>query len=361
MNSNAIQQVPVGKMVRNVVAAILLGLLLPILMMAEIGFFIPVISLGCVFAVFFQCNAGWIPAGVFLAFGMGSTAYVLGPRLMWTLMAASVLPGLFVIRGAASRRPFFEQLRAAVVMCVLGVVAAVFIDYAGSGTGLVSRLANMLREEFSQMSDAMFEPLVDAVNSALSASGMGGFNLFTVATYRLSLSGILDLMEQTYARLLPGTLLSGALLTAVLSTLWGNWAMAKQGLASAESFVGMSNWFLPPQITLGAVALWLVGFIGMTSGGEHWQTVYTTISQLTMALFSVQAAAAIDRQMISRGRSLGRRRGTIIALAVCSQIFRLVGMVMMIHGLLSALMGRKGALRKFIDQFRDDHTDHMDP
>jgi elongation factor G len=66
------------------------------------------------------------------------------------------------------------------------------------------------------MPDAALQPFVDAINSTLGI-GVTGFEAFTVQSYRASLSGIVDLMQQTYAQNLPGALLSGAVLSGVLA------------------------------------------------------------------------------------------------------------------------------------------------
>ena len=75
---------------------------------------------------------------------------------------AAVLPALYVMRGVAAKRPFFEQLRGGILAFGAGLVAAMLIAYASFGGGMVARFVDMMRAEFARMPDAALQPIVDA-------------------------------------------------------------------------------------------------------------------------------------------------------------------------------------------------------
>ena len=360
MDSKTIVSAPPRRVVGGSILALVVGALLPLVAVLQITMLAPVLMLGGIFAVYLKARSGWAPAATLIGAALISTGYFLGVQIALLVLTAAMLPGLYTMRGVALKQPFFEQLNAGVIAFVTGLIAAVLIAYASFGGAMVARFADVLRTEFALMPDAALQPLVDAINSTLGAS-VTGFEAFTVQSYRASLSGIVDLMQQTYAQNLPGALLSGAVLSGVLAVLWGNWTMARQGMATNESFVGMSGWFLPARVSLGAVALWLAGLILTLSSYSGGTTAYQTICQLVGAGFAVQALAAMDRRMLAAGRSVTRRRVLITILAVVALLAPGIGSMLGYVGAASALFGSRGAVKLWLQQRQDDHSDHDDP
>ena len=360
MISKQAYPLPLGKRVWGVALGLILGALLPVITLLQVTLLVPVLMLGGVFTVYLYCYAGWPAFFAFLAAGLGSTAWFGGTGMMWMILAAGMLPGALTLRGIGMKQPFFEQLRGSILFYTLGLLAAMGIARASFGGGMVAKLMDSLRAELAAMPDAAFQPLVEALNSALSVSGMQGFGRITVSTYRAQVSGVLDLMQQTYAQSLPGTLLSGALLSGAVSTLWGNWTQARRGLATNESFAGMSRWFLPPQVTIGALALCLAGYVIAKGGYSSGTTVYVTVFHLASAVFGIQALAALDRRMLDAGRSLGRRRTLLTLLVIGALIIQMLSTFLFIIGASSALFGSHGAVTLWRAKKKDDDSNHDD-
>ncbi len=350
-----------GRMAGSVALALILGALLPLIAVLQISLLAPVLMLCGIFGVYLRVRAGWVPAALLYAAALGSTLYMIGAVGVPLLLLAAILPALLTSRGAMQKQPFFRQLNQGVAAYALGLVAAMLAAYAAFGGGMIARFMDVLRVEFARMPDAALQPFADAVNSALALSGSRGTGAFTVQMYREQLSGILDLMQQTYAQLLPGTLLSGALLSGVLSVLWGNWTMARRGMATNESFIGISRWFLPSQVTLGALALWAAGFLLANSAYKAGATVYATVAQLAGSVFAIQALCAVDRRLLAGGGSAGRRKALITVLAVLALIFKGLGSLLCALGAISALFGSHGAVRMWMNRRQNDHTDRDDP
>lgn len=352
---------PAGRITGNVVLALAIGALLPFIAILQVSMLLPVLMLCGIFAVRMKARAGWVPPLALFGAALASSLYFLGAPLAAALAAAAMLPALWVTRGMDQKRPFFEQLRGGIAAYAVGLVAAMGIAYLAFGGSMVAKFVNLMREEFARMPDSTLQPIVDALNSAFAVSGARLSEAYTVQLYRAQLSGVFDLMQQTYAQALPGALLSGALLSGVISVLWGNWTMARRGMATNESFVGMSGWFLPPQITFGALALLAVSYILAASGYGGGATVFQAVCQLVGAIFMIQALASMDRRMLRAGRSQGRRTALIALVAVGALLMREFAAVFCVVGVLSALLGSHGAVKRLGDGGQDDQSDRHDP
>jgi len=348
-------------MAGSIVLAVIVGALLPLVALVQISLLVPVLMLGGIVAAHLGAKSGWIPVAVLTASAAVSTGCLMGVTIALVLLAASLAPAAVVVFGATGKRPFFEQMNAGVIAFVGGLLAAMLIAYIAFGGGMVAKFVDVLRSEYNRMPDAALQPMVDTVNAMLSAAGPGSAPAMTVSSFRGQLSGVLDLMQRTYAQMMPGALLSGAILSGALGVLWANWTMARRGMATSESFVGMSGWFMPARLTLGAVGLWAVGLILMATGSANGATIYMTIAQAVGAAFAVQALCALDRRMLRADRPLSRRRLLIGLLAVAALLLRGLGSALAWVGAASALAGSHGALRRWIqNRPQDPPDDDMD-
>ena len=144
----------------------------------------------------------------------------------------------------------------------------------------------------------------------------------------------------------------------MLSVLWGNWTMARLGLATNESFAGMSAWFLPARLTWGALGLWLAGMLLQAGGYAAGATVFAAVRRISGTAFAIQALASLDRRMLRSGRELSRRRALIALLATGALLFGEIALLLGIIGAASALFGSHGALKRLGN---DDQSDRDDP
>ncbi|MDO4865465.1 MAG: hypothetical protein Q4C10_02835 [Clostridia bacterium] len=364
MDSNREIRVPSGQTVGLVILAVIVGALLPVaaIFQLELAVTLPVLMLGGVYAVFLHARAGWVPAGALIASALASAAWLLGFEPMLMLAAAAVLPALVVMRGVAQRQPFFRQLRQGLVAFVLGLLAAMLVAYATFGGSMISRFMDVVRQIIGRIPDASLQAMLDALRGALP-EGAEMAETLTVENYRGMMMGALDMLEQFYAQMLPGALFSGALFSGALAVLWGNWTKARRGMATNDSFVGLSRWFLPANVAVGAIGLWLAGFILLNAGYGSGETVYATTNQIAGTAFYIQALAALDRRLIRGDRPLPRRRLAITLLVIASMLIRTVASVMTFVGLASALFGTRGAVKLWAQrrQGQDDHSDRDDP
>ena len=360
MNYNRPDSVNIGRLVAGIIMALLFGALTPVALVLEMTLLTPVIITGGLFLVFLYTFAGTLPAWLFLIVQLVSTAALVNNAFMWMLVLAGVIPACAVIRGIAMKQPFFTQLRNALIAYGAGLVAAVFLAYAIYGGNMIGKLADLMREQFTLMPDEVFSPIVDAINSAISPGGVAGFEPFTVESYRAQVAGVLELMSETYALTLPGTLISGALITGMLSVLWGNWIRARRGLATNESYIPLNRWFMPGQMSLGLTVMWLFSYILSQTQYASGQTVYIVVYHIASSAFAVQGIAAVDRFLYRRGSSAGSRRVLATLGFLLGVVFRLLNTVLFTIGAISALFGSHGAFHRSANDYGD-QTDRDDP
>ena len=356
MTPNSPYRVPGGKLALGIVLAVLIGALTPVITLLQMSCLIPVAPLSGVFMVFLFCYAGQLPAWIYMIVQLCATGALLDARFSLMMLCAGTIPALICIRCITLKRPFFEQMKLNIACGLLGMLAAVTVAYMNFGGNMIERMAEAMKAQFDLMPDAFFAPFVEMVNSALSTGGLPGVRTMTVQAYREQLSGILNLMSEIYQQSLPGALLSGAALSGVLSTLWGNWLRARRGLASDESYVGLARWFLPRNVTLGLTLMWIAAYILSETQYAQGETVYYTVYSLSTMAFFIQALGAVDRFFFRRGTPDGRRRTLLVVTLILGSIIQFFNTFLFAVGAGSALFGTHGAFRRPAPNGNDDDT-----
>ena len=388
MNDTRVARVPAGRLALGVALAILMGVALPMLTVMQLTIMIPlaipVLLVGGIWMAFLHGHSGWVSVGAFMAalllggdalklmiertgwvpssmlgaMVLGAAAACTGPEMLLVKLLLAVLPGIVVIAGMMRKRPFFSQLRMGIGAFVAGMLGCVIIAYRAFGGDMIGKLMDMVRAQFDAVPDYVILPLIEALNQSIAQTG-AGLGRITIADYRSIFSGALDQMQLAYMEYAPGMLLAGAIWSGVLAVLWGNWRMAKRGIASVESFVGMSQWYLPGQMTLGLLGISAISFIAATSGSTSWTTVLNTCTALTGTAFTVQALASFDRRFIMRGTQTGGRKVRLTLILLLSWAFNLIGLVTAAFGAASALFGSRGVITAWKNKMKDE-SDHDD-
>ena len=346
-----------GRLALGVVLAVVLGLLTPVLMALEACFLMPVVVLSGLLMVFLYGYAGRLPAWLYMTVQLGATALTINSTFMWMTMAAGTFPAIFAMRGIIMKRPFFEQLRLDVGFYAAGLVVAVFIAYTTYGGNIIGRAVDALAEQFKRMPDLWFRPFVDAINQTFAADGPEGISPIDIADYRTRVLAMLQLVGETYERMLPGNLLAGSVMSGVLTALWGNWQMARRGLATDESFIGMERWFLPRGVTLELLLLWIIAYFISESGYASGETVYMAAYTVVSTAFMFQGLAAINRFCYKRTMTHRKRRVLTVLGLLFGMVFKLFNSFLFIIGAVSALFGSHGAISIRISRDDDDDDD----
>ncbi|MBE5775795.1 MAG: hypothetical protein E7337_18055 [Clostridiales bacterium] len=228
---------------------------------------------------------------------------------------------------------------------------------------MISKFIDGMRAQFNALPDELILPIVDYVN-AMMANLAGGTiapeYLVTVEEYRNIFSGtMMDVLQARYVEYLPACILTGAVVSGLISVLWGNWRMARKGLATPESFIGMSGWNFPAGFACGVFFIWITGF-AFVGSSEYKSAIsaYRAIDMLVQIAFLVQALACFDRMLIKRYTGLRARRVLIILLIIGALIMPGVNMILQAVGAVNLLIIIIKSIVKRIDkEFDDDNNE----
>lgn len=334
-----------GKIVFCTVAAIVAGALEPLALVFQLMLPMPAVSLIAMLGVALSVIGGMVPAIALGAVATISTLLGFGPAATVVMAAMTIVPAMVIILGIRQKQPFFQQMFRGVTAFLASVMAAVLLAGLLFGGDVIGRAMDFVRSVFEEQQDAIWASLREVL--------IGRQGDITKTDFVNAYYATLNLMETYYEYRLLANLLSGAVLTGVISVLWGNWLAARRGEATVESFRGVSEWFLPANLTLGLLMVLVVSaLLSMTSvsGGA---TVWLIVSDLARVAFVIQAYAAMDRKLKAKGASRGRRTGMIVLAVFAGAIsdgwiFELTA----VAGCASALFGRRGAARPLIDKIK---------
>ena len=334
-----------AKVVLGTVMAIAFGMATPIALVLEMSFaFIALtLVLGGLLMVFLYCFAGRLPAMLYMCAQLTATSLLLNNTFMWMMLLAGTMPAVIMIRGIALKRSFYEQMRIGIIVCVIGLVAALAVARNAYGGNLIGRISEIMREEMKLMPKELLMPMTEAMNTILSANGAGPAR-FTIET---AIDQIIELMEALYGQMLPAALVSGAIFTAVLSVLWGNWILARRGISGGSAFLRIEDLFLPSGITIGLTVLWIGSRILSGTDYAYGSTIHTVIYYIISSAFALQAAAACCRMAARRSWTEGKRDIVATVMILFGLVTRLFNTPMFIFGGASAIFGSHGVIRAF--------------
>lgn len=360
MDQNLKNHYSAGKIVLGVIIALIIGALVPVVMTLQISMMTPMVMLGGLMMVLLFCFAGPAPALVLGVMQIAASAYFFSPVFGWIVLFMSVMPAWVAIRGIGSKQPFFKQMQDCLSAQTSGLLIAVIIAYVSFGGDMISKLIDAIRTEFARMPEELISSIVDGVNSTMVSMGFQESTL-TVDAYRELVSGaMLDYLQESYTRILPGSLIVGAVFTAVISVFWGNWRMARKGLATSESFVGMSAWFLPGHATGGLIFVWAASYVLMAVGYKSGENLYQTVYMLNQLVFSIQALASFNRGFLKKGVRTGKRCALTVIIWIASMLMPGLGIGLMFIGIASALWGSHGMITLRMKQQHDNDSDNND-
>lgn len=332
-----------GKIAFCTIAAIVIGVLEPLALTLQMMLPMPALSLIAVLGVALSVAGGVIPAIVLCVVAVGSTLLGFGPLVAILMAAMSLAPAAVIVLGICRKRPFFRQMFWGVTAFLACTTAAVLLAGLFFGGDMIGKAMDFVRSMFDGQKDALWASIAEV----LSAGSI------TKADFVNAYYQTLNLMETYYEYRLLANLLSGAALSGVICVFWGNWLAARRGEATAESFRGLSEWYLPANLTLGLLMMLAASAVLNATSIPGGATVWLIVSDLAKVAFIIQGYAAMDRRLKAGGASSGRRKGMVVLAILAGVIFTTwIFDLTAIAGCGSALFGRRGAAKPWIDKIK---------
>lgn len=348
MDSTARYKPSTQKIIVFSLIALVIGALHPILFMYQT---LLLAWLPCVYviaAALLYADGGIIPASVMIVGGIVASYMSMGASVATAILPLTLLPAAVIIMGIRGRKPFFIQLRNALIAAVGGALIAILVATVLIGGDMVSQFMDLLRS----MIEEQLAPLFEIYQPLFKSRGVS-------ITYDEFLSYYKEFFAQmqiTYETNLPANILTDAILTSLIATLWGNWIAARHGDATAESFIGFAGWHMSSNMTIGLLLALAAGGILALIGMRGAEIAWATISSVVTLAFCVQLLAANDRRLKAAGASRGKRTGMGILLYALILIVPIAKTVAAFAGVASALFGRTGAVTQWKQNRDQNHS-----
>lgn len=331
------------------VLALILGLFQPLALIFQAMMPMPGVCIAMVAGAVMYAAGGLVPV---IVYGVAAAASsLLFSPLMLALTLLCLASAAVMILGMRRKQPFFRQLMRGIASAVVVTALAVAVMALIYGRDMIALAIDQLRNYFTGQQDLFWEalsPMFQTADGALSRDE------FVQMYYEM-----FNVLQLYYEYYLLANLLGGAVISAMLGVLWGNWLLARRGEATAESFRGLSEWYLSSNTTFGILLTLAASRLLMMTPMAGAETAWIVVSTLGALAFAVQCLAAMDRRMKGNGSSAGRRTVLLVLLVAFGSTAgpMFFGMEIMdllaIAGCASALFGRRGAAKPFIKKIKD--------
>lgn len=330
----------VGKVVASCILAMILGAVQPLAVIFQMILPAPGISLAMIASAAFYGSAGVVPVIVLGVTSMLSCLLMFGLPTGIVSMLLWLIPAIVIILGMRKGGVFFKQLTKGIAAAVAATVLAAVCMVALNGPDVIEMFVDQMRRNFTSQQELFYQTL-----SAMFSAEM------TLEQFAEMYYTSFNTLQVYYQYYLIANLLCGAIASACIAVLWGNWKIAKRGMATAESYRGLSQWYLPANTTWGLLLMLAAGFITSKIGADALQTVWIVVESLCQLAFVIQFLGALNRRM-QNGSSYAARTIMIALLLMMGYSTGLIE-IMAILGGVSALFGSKGAAKALIDKFKN--------
>lgn len=336
-----------GRIVLECLLAVTIAIFTPLIVMSELLMGSMVFALPVIGYVFLKNFAGKPIATLSSLMMLVSSAFLLGPNVMWIMFALNIVPQ--IVMQVFEKRSFGSRMQAAIITFLLGAVLSVVVMYVSYGGNMIERilgsLPEMTRTYVSQL------PEEDAALLLTAAEHLFKTEFTSIEMLMLSVEERLQMLIPMYQMNMPGMLLGGACISAVFSVWLDGWMKFRAGNKEEGVFVPVHQWYLPASTTGGLLLIFgvsLIMFYAKMNGGE---AVFMTVFNLAVTAFCVQGFASVRRKFHGRPR---KTMGTIMSvlylwLALVGVAFVSVAPYLAIYGVGSAVFGSGGVIKQRLD------------
>lgn len=331
-----------GKVALCSVFALVLGVLQPLAILFQLMLPMPGISLAMIAAVVMYGCAGMVPVIVLSVASALGSLFMFGIAAGVLSMAIWIVPAAVLIRGMQKKEQFFGQLSKGIAAALIVMVIAVAGLVLLYGSDMIALVIDQLRQTFDAQQEKFWEQLAPMFGSEMT------FEHFVEWYFEM-----FNMLQVYYEYYLVANLLSGAIVSAAIAALWGNWKIARRGEATADSYRGLAQWYLPANTVWGLLMMLVVGFIANQTGLSVMNTAWIVVESICQTAFLIQFLAALERRMRKGGSGHTARIVLMVLILVLAYAWGRTG-YLAILGCASALFGSKGAAKPLIDKFKNE-------
>ena len=329
-----------GKIVLWSILALVLGILQPLAIIFQLMLPAPSISLAMILSAVMYGSCGAVPVAVYSVTAALSCSLLYGLPVGMVSLLLWLAPAIVIMQGIRRRGPFFAQMTKGIAAAVAVAVLAIVCMAAIFGSDLIAVFIDNARQNFASQQEMMWQLLSPVFSVELTLEQF-------VEMYYTAF----NTLQLYYEYYLVANLVCGAIASACLAVLWGNWKVAKRGMATAESYRGLNQWYLPANTTWGLLMMLAAGYILARFEFGAAQNAWIMVQSLCQLAFVIQFLSALERRM-RRGSGYSARVMMMVLLMIMGYSSGMIR-TMAILGGVSALFGSKGAAKPVIEKIKN--------
>ena len=351
-----------GRLVAGALLAVLIGLTSQYMLALS-----PLLFLAPVLTALLYAYAGAAAAVLSCAVQLGVAYASFGAALAaleFILLVAPLAFTLWTLRPGGP--PLFDALRRTLPVWLLCAVLTVGLARYLVGMDLADYLAALVRGELEALPAGMLDSFLtlfyggdapDALNLLTYSLGF-----LDPAERARSVASLTEALRNTLALSVPGTLLTSAALTGLLTTALPLRRLVREGALEALRWTPLNKWRLPASMAVAATVFYVSSLLLFQFAPlSQAQSVAMALQMLAALAFRVQAVGSLERRL--RSMRPGARR-LLIALLL---LLPLTANLSVLYGMLSSLFSpTDGVVTHYLQKRRarhggdDDTNDDVD-
>ena len=278
--------------------------------------------------------------------------------LEFILLVAPLAFTLWTLRPGGP--PLFEALRRTLPVWLLCAVLTVGLARYLVGMDLADYLAALVRRELEALPAGMLDSFLTLFYGGDAPEAL---NLLTYSLGFLdpaerarSVASLTEALRNTLALSVPGTLLTSAALTGLLTTALPLRRLVREGALEALRWTPLNKWRLPASMAVAATVFYVSSLLLFQFAPlSQAQSVAMALQMLAALAFRVQAVGSLERHL--RSMRPGARR-LLIALFL---LLPLTANLSVLYGMLSSLFSpTDGVVTRYLQKRRARHGDDGD-
>ena len=351
-----------GRLVAGALLAVLIGLTSQYMLALS-----PLLFLAPVLTALTYAYAGAAAALLSCAVQLGVAYASFGAALAaleFILLVAPLAFTLWTLRPGGP--PLFDALRRTLPVWLLCAVLTVGLARYLVGMDLADYLAALVRGELEALPAGMLDSFLTLFYGGDAPEAL---NLLTYSLGFLdpaerarSVASLTEALRNTLALSVPGTLLTSAALTGLLTTALPLRRLVREGALESLRWTPLNGWRLPASMAVAATVFYVSSLLLFQFAPlSQAQSVAMALQMLAALAFRVQAVGSLERHL--RSMRPGARR-LLIALFL---LLPLTANLSVLHGMLSSLFSpTDGAVTRYLQKRRarhggdDDTNDDVD-
>ena len=351
-----------GRLVAGALLAVLIGLTSQYMLALS-----PLLFLAPVLTALLYAYAGAAAAVLSCAVQLGVAYASFGAALAaleFILLVAPLAFTLWTLRPGGP--PLFDALRRTLPVWLLCAVLTVGLARYLVGMDLADYLAALVRGELEALPAGMLDSFLTLFYGGDAPEAL---NLLTYSLGFLdpaerarSVASLTEALRNTLALSVPGTLLTSAALTGLLTTALPLRRLVREGALESLRWTPLNGWRLPASMAVAATVFYVSSLLLFQFAPlSQAQSVAMALQMLAALAFRVQAVGSLERRL--RSMRPGARR-LLIALFL---LLPLTANLSVLHGMLSSLFSpTDGAVTRYLQKRRarhggdDDTNDDVD-